>query len=90
MLMKKSRGRYTRKKGRKPCVITSMMNKITFKNRGQKKRKKAKRDNLNVDEKEQWRKYKEKGKTAMLDNLGSDEKEQVRKEVKKRKMSKRL
>ena len=48
------------------------------------------RENLNVDEKEQLRKYEKKGKKAMHDNLGNDEKEQVRKMTKKRKMGKRL
>ena len=48
------------------------------------------RENLNVDEKEQLRKYEKKGKKAMHDNLGNDEKKQVRKMIKKRKMDKRL
>ena len=55
-----------------------------------KKRKKEMRENLNVDEKEQLRKYEKKGKKAMHDNLGNDEKEQVRKMTKKRKMGKRF
>ena len=45
----------------------------TFKNREQKKRKKANRDNLNVEEKEQLRKYEKKGKKNMRDNFGDEE-----------------
>ena len=37
-----------------------------------KKRKKSKRDNLNVNEKVQSQKSEKKGKKAMHDNLGDD------------------
>ena len=55
-----------------------------------KRKKKAKCDNLNADEKEQFRKYEKKGKKAICDNIGDDEKEQVRKADKKRKINKHL
>ena len=50
-----------------------MMKKEHLKIEGE-RRKKAKRENLNVDEREQLRKYEQKGKKGMLDNL-SNEKE---------------
>ena len=54
------------------------------------KRKKAKRYNRNVDEKEQLRKYKKKGKKVMCDNLDDEQKEHLKKEDKKKKKSKVL
>ena len=54
-----------------------------------KKRKKSKRDNLNVNEKVQSQKSEKKGKKAMHDNFGDDLNELVRKD-KKRKMGKHL
>ena len=40
--------------------------------------KKAKCDNLNVNEKEQLRKYEKKGKKAMHDNLDGEQKEHLK------------
>ena len=54
------------------------------------KRKKEKHENLDDNEKEQFKKYEKKGKKVKCDSLGDDEKEQVRKNDKKRKMDKRL
>ena len=53
-------------------MITLMMIKKTCGNRRQQK-KKEKRGNLNVAEKEQFRKYEEKGKKAMC-NLSNKKK----------------
>ena len=51
------------------------------------KRKKAKRDSLNLDEKEQLRKYKKKEK-GMRDNLDDEQKEHLKLEDNKRKKEK--
>ena len=53
------------------------------------KRKKEKRDNLNVDVKEQLRKYEKKGKKAMRDNFDDEKKEHIKIEQNKRKKAKR-
>ena len=50
-----------------------------------KKRKKAKCDNLNVDEKEQLRKYSKKGKKTMHGKFDDEQKEHLKKEDKKTK-----
>ena len=49
------------------------------------KKKKTKRDNINVDEKEQLRKYEKKGKKAMRVNLDDEQKEHLKKRTKKQK-----
>ena len=46
--------------------------------------RKARHDNLNVNEKEQLWKYKKKGKKDMNDNLGDEQKEHSKIEDKKR------
>ena len=51
------------------------------------KKKKEKRDNLNVDEKEQLRKCEKKGKEAMCDNLNNDKKEHKNRRQQKIKQS---
>ena len=53
-----------------------------------KKRKKAKSDNLNIDEKEQLRKREKKGKKAMRDNHDDEKNEHSKIEENKRKKAK--
>ena len=52
------------------------------------KRKKAKCDNLNVDEKEQLRKYRKKGKKTMHGKFDDEQKEHLKKRGQKNKKAK--
>ena len=74
-----------RKKERKLCVITSMMKKRTFKNRGQQK-KKAKHDNIDDNERT-VEKIWQKGKKRTHNHLNDDEKRTVNRNTRKREES---